>query len=59
MFHQAENQKAEYYTECRKLFFENKLRIGYSSFGPFDFWPHRTLNAKKDQKAEVNPKERA
>jgi hypothetical protein len=32
----AENQKVEYYTEYRDLFFENQLPIGHLSFRPFE-----------------------
>jgi hypothetical protein len=51
----SRNQKTEYYTECRNLFFASfKLQIGYLGFQPFDFWTCKTLNAKKDQKTEMD-----
>ena len=34
MYPEAENLTAEYYTECRNLFFKNKFQIGHLRFWP-------------------------
>jgi hypothetical protein len=59
IFQNTEYQKAEYYTECTNLFFENKLQFCNLSFRPFDFRLYKILNAKKDQEVEVARNKRA